>query len=648
MRIVIHKFKRLENLTVNVPAELHGPNESGKTTILEAVSFVLTGKDLTGSEFKQIYDNRVDLHDAIADVSFFDDYQNEYRRTVTPTFHTNRAGVEEIKILRSTRCQKNSIDTNDFVSEFEMFQKFGTAWFFSEKEASQRAVFIDLMKSKMPDFDVVEAQTKLKMFQKSVTESQNEIKTLRNLMRALGTPSDLPGIPAELQDLEDEYQKSLKSISENQELIAEINQKNNALMQVFSAEKQRLISQIDFAKNSQIREKENLENLKTELSEIESTKFDGYVFTDVSELEEKLNQAENTLSQLQRFENLETFVNHFGYRSERVSTNVSRIKSLQNSTPENLPEGEEITNVCHCCGVASDAVFENGISNLIEKLKAENRVILQKKLNENNYIFDNAELNVTRLQAQLNSIKKENAEKKAREEDDLRAFQIRKTNRIEKINSEIKLIENNIFQNSEAEKSLIAELEALNEPFYYELPTESEVSEELKNAHQNFGEIQKKIIEISAINKNNEKIKSEKEDEIKANQLLLMNLDSEIIQLKNEISDYFSSLKGIVEQEFSGKIKIGVELQKYVIRNDEYVDDFKITANGKVFPYECNGALINNTKLQILSTLQRLAGYEGVTIIDNTEANTTQAIEPSGLKLIIARATEDKELKIIN
>ena len=40
--------------------------------INEAIKpFVLTGKDQNGKEFPQVYDNRVDLHDAIADVKLF-------------------------------------------------------------------------------------------------------------------------------------------------------------------------------------------------------------------------------------------------------------------------------------------------------------------------------------------------------------------------------------------------------------------------------------------------------------------------------------------------------------------------------------------------------------------------------------------------
>jgi hypothetical protein len=79
---------------------------------------------------------------------------------------------------------------------------------------------------------------------------------------------------------------------------------------------------------------------------------------------------------------------------------------------------------------------------------------------------------------------------------------------------------------------------------------------------------------------------------------------------------------------------------------DEYKDCFKITANGKIFPYECNGALQNNVKMQILYNLQRLKDYKGVTVLDNAEANTTQPINTLGLNAIIAFATLENELII--
>ena len=121
MKLRINKFKRHSNLTVEVPAQIVGGNGTGKSTILEAFSFCLTGKDLQGNEFKQVYDNREDLHQAVADVEFFDNYGNSFRRVVKPQYSISRAGVEELKIKRSTQCLKNGIETTDFADEFSDF-----------------------------------------------------------------------------------------------------------------------------------------------------------------------------------------------------------------------------------------------------------------------------------------------------------------------------------------------------------------------------------------------------------------------------------------------------------------------------------------------------------------------------------------------
>ena len=74
-------------------------------------------------------------------------------------------------------------------------------------------------------------------------------------------------------------------------------------------------------------------------------------------------------------------------------------------------------------------------------------------------------------------------------------------------------------------------------------------------------------MERKRINANNQekRKKALTEIEIKKMQSILMEVDTEIIKLQSEITDYFSNLTNVVENEFSGKIKIGVQLQELII-----------------------------------------------------------------------------------
>lgn len=645
MKILIKKFKTIENLTLNVPATIEAGNGIGKTTILEAISFVLTGKDQDGKSFEQVYDNRDDLHDAIADVSYFDDYGNEFRRTVEPVFTTSRSGEETIKILRSTRCRKNDIDTNDFSDEFKDFYNFGTDFFFNQKEDEQRSIFIDLMKSLLPDYDVKTAQLELKSLKKTQRETQAEIKLLRNEIKGI-TDKEIPLIPEELEALENEYQKLVSAISDNQKMVSEINRKNNELISDYRDNKFKLETIIDNNKSKKSRLQSGLKQSNETLQRVEATTYNGYELTDTNELNGKIEVLNERLSQQVYYDDLNEYAKAYGRANPIVSENMERMKKLRYATPDNLPEGEEITDVCFNCGQSSEKVLSKGVENIIEQLKAENKQILTREMNDVNNKYLQVKDERDRLQSNLNFIEAENKKKQENEVKLKRSFDINKTNQIDDLKKEIAETEKQIKEIEKAITALQAKLDALQEPTLEQLPTELTISDELKEAHSQYQELRDKVIGAKAVNANNDVNKEKKSKEVKTKRSLLLEVDGKIITLQSEITDYFSNLTDVVEKEFKGKLKIGVQLQEYVITRDEYKDIFKITADSKVFPNECNGALINNVKLQVLAGLQRLKGYKGITIMDNAEANTTQPIDKNGLNLVVAKATESKELII--
>lgn len=640
MKITIHKFKRLENLSIDVPAQITGGNGLGKTTILEAISFCLTGKNLDGTTFDEVYDNRVDLKEAFADVSFFDDYGNEYRRRVEPVFETNRQGEEKLKILRNTTCTKNKIDVKDFASEFEDFYRFGTGFFFTQKEAEQRSIFIDLMKSLLPNFDVKKAQEEMKSLKKTQREAVEEIKSIREMLKKI-KDEPIPEIPEELRKKEDEYQSFSQSILKNAELVSQINAENNATISAFRAQKTTIENSI-FEKD---RERKRLESdvfgFVENLEALKDKKFEPAKIEDPASYQERLNELKLKLEATPYYTTLEEFAKENASKNPIVVQNIGRLKALQNGT-----HNEELSDVCPACQVASQQALSKQIELKINEIKAENRSLLEIDMREANNAHLSIKDEFERVEKSLNALKERNRAVEKENEESMRKFNLGKANAIsraekaiEESNKKIEILKSEI-------ATLQDELNNLEEPKLKELPTEMEVPEELKGAHSQYLALHEAIVGANAVNANNAKIKERSENEIKENQALIAELDSKIVKLQNEISDYFSNLDGVVKKEFSGQIEIGVQLQEYVITRDEYKDCFKIVADGKIFPSECNGAFKNNVKLQLLRGLQKLRGYHGITIFDNAEANTTEKINGEGLNLVIARATEDKELII--
>ena len=167
MKVLIRKFKRNWKTSRKSPSEIMGGNGIGKTSILESISFVLTGKDQNGKDFLQVYDNRADR---VAD---------DILTTITcgpgKGWLSLQLQVDAwAKIMRS-RAQKTDIDTNDFSNEFKDFYNFGTDFFFNQKETDQRAMFIDLMKSLLPNYDVAESQLRMKSLKKTQRRKRHHI-----------------------------------------------------------------------------------------------------------------------------------------------------------------------------------------------------------------------------------------------------------------------------------------------------------------------------------------------------------------------------------------------------------------------------------------------------------------------------------------
>jgi len=651
MKIKINKFKSLENLTFSIPSQIRSGNGFGKSTILEAISFVLTGKNLDGKEFEQVYDNRVDLHDAIADVSYFDNYGNEYQRIVKPIFQTNRAGIEEIKIKRSTEYRKNGIAVNDFSDEFVDFYKFGTDYFFNQKEDLQRSIFIYILKSKMPKYDVVTALAQKKQLKKAQDIDVARVDFLKEENKNT-KDVPVPEIPTDIEKLNAEY-LTLQN-SSNSDVVYEINKKNNLLMSDFFDKKGQLeldISNINFNIN---KTKQNIQSETEKLEGRKNAKFAPKEHESTIILEQDIEALTRKLNGLEYFESIENYAAKYFSKNPVLVENKNKIKEI---TRREFFGFDKVSSACPLSGEICETArlnseksfrisFDRTNSSEIEALMSENRYILTKEMNTVNSDYNSAKFDLQEAERKLNRIIEANKLVESDNEHLKSVFESQNLFQIDLCEKNIERLENGLKELKKQLTGKQTEFSQLIEPTLEKLPEQLEISDELKDAHTAFELLKIDINKAIGVNENNVKLIAERSKEIKEKQANLLIIGEKIVTLTQEISDYFSNLSGVVKQEFAGDIEIDVELLEYVMSRDEYKDCFKITANGKVFPYECNGALQNNVKMQVLFNLQRLKGYTGVTVMDNCEANTSQPINTLGLNCVLAFATYDNELII--
>lgn len=648
MQVLIRKFKALQDVTVEVPAIIEGGNALGKTTILEAIAFVLTGKDLTGSTFEEVYDFRADLHDAIADVEYTDKYGNKYRRVVRPQFQTNRQGEEKIKVLRNTQCYYNDIECNDYAEEFKDFLTLGTSWLFVQKQDTQRKVFIDLLKRELPTFDLSQNQALLKQLQKQSNAARNELEVL-NAAKIIDV--EVPEITID----DSEYQSAIAAMKDATEQAQAVKAANQAAIDQHNKAYSNTVELLESRKQKVASIKRHQEELNAQLTEWENKGVMlGGVF-DLTDIKEKIELYKGRLETLVAFDSLED-----AYQANLthpvIQENIAKIAEINKRTfvfddktqGSNCPFNNQYCEIANTYAEkAARKQFELQNEEEKEALKIQNRNILTRILNDNNAAFNSVRSEVEELEKTLAQYTARNAETEKRNKQLLAELKAQKEAEIEKIKIGLQLSKNTLI---DAEEKVAVQEQVLagiqGREVELQQVAEATISDELAERHRLYTEQYEAKLSAEAVNKHNEKLRAENETEREKKRAAIMELTERITALKQAISDYFANLANVITEKFAGQYKIELKLQEYVITNDDYKDCFRVIANGKEYPHGCNGAMQKNVECQLLNGLQKLAGYNGLTVIDNAEANTTIPLDTLELNAVVAKATENKELTL--
>ena len=378
MELKINQFKKLSNLTVQLPAIIEGANGVGKTSIIEAFSFVLTGKSLNGDIFdKKIYLNEEVTEQAVASVELKLKSGDVISRTCSPIFTRKRG--EEIATLKtaiSTSLKINNTPCNnaEFTSfleknDEELLLGYSVEFFKRLDNQKQRNILMNIAEEKGVKKDTyflgLEDKKQVKY---AISELKKEEANLIAQIELLNNQI--------LETKISEEKNVSEKIKETQTKIENLqNSKNNA-------EIPKHVVQHNFGVNAKIQEVQNeifetTHNFK-EIVDIQDTTN---LKIEIRNLESSKIELKNNLNFLQDLRSFQKDLEYF-----EINPEVERLENIL----ENYAYYEKrekclkcpICNVENCSEKETELLSESEIERKIELLKDEDNFKYMRLLNE--------------------------------------------------------------------------------------------------------------------------------------------------------------------------------------------------------------------------------------------------------------------------
>ena len=601
----------LQDIDLATPCTVSGRNGSGKTTIIRAVLWVLSGKDIDGTTFSEnVYPNFVrNVGDCNADVSVF--LQGREFRKETNGKETRKSGEQETTIVKSIATKYyvdgQIVNSSSYAEEIQKYTKGFDFQLFANPnylEAMTKDEKKDIFQ-KIFNFEEFTSDVSTTTLKNSIANTNEKIKELKNQVKGFAEvvkpePIEISNFDISIEEIETQIKENTPKLTET-----EVAENNEIYTQLDLLQKE----QFGELKVTELKPLINFKDLNNNLNDVYSSQFNA------NEFNTKLDLLQKRLSKIVALKNALT----------GGGCSTCSLCTLEDC-PSRSVGGHSIESI----QFELDMMEDKDVVILQEKIES---LIVQKKNAETE--FEQAkEAEKTKIEAEIAKIEAENAkieEENARIETEnaikIEDHKFRKLRFEDKKEEKIKELKNRInFAKQVNNDSLYKELADLKSK---------------KNAQQDLiDEFNKKMGAFE-----NAKMQIEiKNSEIEKLAVVRAEKEREFILQKEAERNYYEEL----QKQINNKLPENINLFLYTKNksNDDYTAVFDLTFDDSKY-YSQGQRVVSFAKL--CEFFQNEVGVNFPIFIDEVGVLDSESIAKiSEIKDFIKLQPSNENLKITN
>lgn len=609
MKIKIKKFMELQDIDLATPCTISGRNGSGKTTIIRAVLWVLSGKDIDGKTFSEnVYPNFVkNISDCNADVSVY--LQGREFRKETNGKETRKSGESETTIVKSIATKYyvdgQIVNSSSYSEEIQKYTKGFDFQLFANPnylEAMTKDEKKDIFQ-KIFNFEEFTADVSTVTLKNQIANTNEKIKELTNQVKGFAEvlkpePIEISNFDTSIEEIELQIKTNTPTLTEK-----EVVENNKIFNQLYLLQKE----QLGEFKALELNPLKNVKELKNKLNDILSSQFNA------NEINSKIDSLQKKLSKIVALKN--------ALSSDGCST--CSLCTLEDCTVRSVG-GRSIESIQFELDMMEDkdvVILQEKIESLIVQKKNAETEFEQAKEAEKTEI----EVEIAKIEAENAKIEAENATIESENAKNIEAHKLEKLRFEAEKEEKIKELKNRINFAKQVN----------NDDLYEELG----VLKSRKNAQQDLiDEFNKKM---GAFENAKMQIKI-KNSEIEKLSIVRAEKERKFILQKETERNYYEEL----QKQINNKLPENINLFLYTKNksNDDYTAVFDLTFDDSKY-YSQGQRVVSFAKL--CEFFQNEVGVEFPIFIDEVGVLDSESIAKiSEIKDFIKLQPSNEDLKI--